>query len=136
MNIDDITNISLGIILGDLDIFDLQKKYEDQFNVIKYIKTYGIGCKSSAILTNFTLPSLSELLSKFNDKKYKLTNKKYVHFGRSKVLKNDVILFGALTIPFENGENEFRFPYYSGDDSSITLLDEDGLILKGLTLNE
>ena len=53
-----------------------------------------------------------------------------------KVLKNDVILFGLLTIPFENGENEFRFPYYSEDDSSITLLDEDGLILKGLTLNE
>lgn len=122
--------------MGNLDIIDLQKKYEDQFNVIKYIKTYGIGCKGSTILTNFTLPSLSELLSKFNDKKYKLTNKKYVHFGRSKVLKNDTILFGVLTIPFENGENELRFPCYSEYDSSMTLLDEDGLILKGLTLNE
>lgn len=137
MDIDDITTISLEMALGNINLFNLQKKYEEQFEIIKFINSSSIGCRQSIVNRNFKLPSLLQLFTNFNDKCYEFDKNKVIKFGRFKSKINDIILFGKIEIPFENEERiDIRFPCCFIEDESLALLDENGLIIKGIYLHE
>lgn len=126
MNISDLSLISLNLMVSNLN--EIEKSYKHQFDTLKFIKQTIFLQNDNVIDKSFVLPSLNDLFCKFNGKKDKLKNGKFIYFGKYKsLISGNVILFGKLIIKWNGDmvEEDIRYPAYIKE--KLILMDDESI---------